>query len=513
MSWVLSIYQNHDASVALVGEGRIIHLEQERYTRIKHDGGHPQRRTYASETAIQVMVAEACNRAGITLDQIDVLAGVGLEDWYGQSGDVNHADPTCRQDRFLPGWNSLDEIQHGTSFGLPPGKERRVIWMSHHFAHAAYAFYSSPHEHAHFIALDGGGDAILPRRDSCYCAQGEMRQPFGETKLKWSGQFRQGPGMDIGGYWNHMGLRLFDSIWQAGSIMALAGIPKEEWGVTGYDEQTRLDIRRLQEDTTWWYWHQTPRNPPEKTVVLAGGCALNGIATYALLQRDDIAHVWVPPSVHDGGLTVGAALYVLHHVLGEPRVPYSPETVAFSGHTEPELEGTVAPETVAHILASSGICAVATGKAESGPRALGHRSLLADPRRMEVKARLNEIKGRQPWRPAAPVAIKSEGEQWGRLVNPDAYNFMTTICEATERLRKECPAAVHHDGSARLQLVGEDSFLGQVVRAFEAETGVAVILNTSLNCAGEAICNTALDALETAKRMGVPVAIGGVLHG
>ena len=213
---------------------------------------------------------------------------------------------------------------------------------------------------------------------------------------------------------------------------------------------------------------------------------------------------------------MGAALYVLHHVLGEPRVKYDANTVAFAGYCEPELQSmngldydTRLVERIVDALVAGKVVALAHGKAESGPRALGHRSLLADPRTMASKDRLNAMKGRESWRPVAPVVLRTNASRYFRLIDRRAFNFMTLIAATTEEMRKVAPAGVHLDGSARVQVTDTHSFLGRLVEAFGQATGVPILCNTSLNSRGQAMANTAQDAIDSATFMGADVIVVG----
>lgn len=279
--------------------------------------------------------------------------------------------------------------------------------------------------------------------------------------------------------------------------MAAQGLPRDEVTArTGITLDQYDELRRLQQITNRTFDHLVPYQRTAGPVALAGGCALNGIAMYQLLQREDVSAVHVPPAVHDGGLTVGAAMLVLHKMLNVPRARYSKQDVAFCGYTESPLEGTPPIERIADALAAGKIVGVAYGAAESGPRALGHRSLLADARTLVSKDKLNRIKGRESWRPTAPVVLRELAGNFFDLINEDCYHYMTTIAQAHAGAEQLIPAALHVDGSARVQIVHRgDVPLGQIVCAFYERTQCPVVLNTSMNGPGEPICNTAEDAL------------------
>lgn len=486
--YVFSMYRGHDCSAALVGEGRIIHLEMERLTRKKHDGWVENR-----------LANQVLDLAGIGPDQIVALVGMGCAEDMG----VAHASRGNRQwwSDDTGGLNVVDKCE-GQIFN----RTYPCYYIPHHAAHAAYAFYTSRAETARVIAVDGGGDAWKdaddPQQWVIDACAGVVSQPFGSKRCEWDVPIvRQ---VQIGGRWNDTAEELFGSWHCAGSVMALGGVPVGEF----VDQGTSDRIRALQSDTTAAFHSIANTLTPHRTIALGGGCALNGIAAYSLLRRDDVDSVWVPPAVHDGGLTVGAALMGLHRILGFPRVPYWEGQVAFAGYTNATLNGFPPIDQIVGRLVKGKVVALAHGQAESGPRALGHRSFLADPRAPGMKDRLNQIKGRQPWRPVAPVILAEHAGQYFDILDPDGYHFMTTICAAKDRAREELPAAVHTDGTARVQIVRGGPLCDILERFYEA-TGCPALLNTSFNCKGEAMVNDEHQARDTFKRSGADCLVIG----
>lgn len=484
MTYVLGIYRGHDASVALVGEGKIWHYEMERFTRIKHDGGN-----------VDNLIRQIVRDAGIEWNEIVAVAGMGCSDDIGNTG---HWRPCW--DAQTGGLNAVDENRWKFQ-----GIDVPCYYFPHHVAHAAYSFYTSQSETARTIVIDGGGDAWDDHDgkgqwviDAC---AGVISQPFGSSECKWNTEIV--PQVQIGGVWNDIADRLFDSWHCAGSVMALGGVPVGEH----VSQETSSEIRALQDKTTVAFHRIADSLGQHRTIALGGGCALNGIAAYSLLKRDDVNTVHVPPAVHDGGLTVGAAMMVLHRVLGVPRVCYWHDVTAFAGAGIGDVDEVPIEEIVGRLVKGK-VVALACGNAESGPRALGHRSFLADPRVPGIKDRLNQIKGRQPWRPVAPVILPEYGGIYFDLVNANCYNFMTEICDAKDRAKAEIPAAVHHDGTARVQ-VAYAWPLNEILRQFHEATGCPVLLNTSFNCKGEAMCNDAEQARDTFRRSGADVLVIG----
>lgn len=248
---------------------------------------------------------------------------------------------------------------------------------------------------------------------------------------------------------------------------------------------------------------------------LSGGCALNCPANSRIVQETAFSSVFVPPSCDDGGLSIGAALYVYHHMLGHDRTDsLAPEqNIAAAGRvaTSAAVSGaldSVASEfvvesgidlagRVAEDLAGDRVVALYQGRSESGPRALGHRSLLADPRRAENWPRVNGLKSRELWRPFAPACLSERLRDYFDGGPEHSPHMLFTY-----RVRsKDLPAVTHVDGSARTQTVAPGSgVFREVIEAFDRRTGVPVVLNTSLNGPGEPIVETPEQAIEFLRR-------------
>jgi len=217
--------------------------------------------------------------------------------------------------------------------------------------------------------------------------------------------------------------------------------------------------------------------------------------------------VWVQPAAGDAGTALGAALYVAQE-LGDTVEPMTTAALGREWDTqelEDWLERAAIPyerpddvaEEAAEVLARNGVVAWFEGRAEFGPRALGHRSLLADPRDPANLERLNDVKGREQFRPVAPMVLEERAPEifsGGPLPSP--YMLFTHAVEPSwaERI----PAVVHVDGSARIQTIDprEEPAVARMLRAFERRTGVPVVVNTSLNTAGRPMVDDPRDALE-----------------
>lgn len=257
----------------------------------------------------------------------------------------------------------------------------------------------------------------------------------------------------------------------------------------------------------------------EDALCLAGGVALNAVANHRLAAEGPFARLFVQPAAGDAGGALGAAQWAAHAVFGQPR-PAGPfrcdlgpeidvgharqlaDDLGFP-HDEVRGEDQLAAGVAADLLAGRAVGFV-QGRAELGPRALGHRSILADPRGAGTAERVNrQIKLREPFRPFAPSARAAD---MGLFALPpaaaDLAPYMVIASPAAERLRSEAPAVVHVDGTARPQAVdpGQEPLYHGVLDAMHAATGLGVALNTSFNLKGEPLVGSATDALATLAR-------------
>jgi carbamoyltransferase len=243
----------------------------------------------------------------------------------------------------------------------------------------------------------------------------------------------------------------------------------------------------------------------------AGGTALNCPANSLIAQDGRFASVHVPPWCDDSGLALGAALALYHNVLDQPlpvrpsngsavdaylgaRISEAEIDAALDRHREQlDVEQIAAwADAAAQDLAGDRVIGWFEGRSEIGPRALGHRSILADPRKADNWARVNRIKGREPWRPFAPAVLADRAAQWFEgLPLPSPHMLFTAQVTSAD-----IPTITHVDGSSRIQTVDEScGVFHQLLRRFDALTGVPVILNTSFNGPGEPIVESPDDAL------------------
>jgi carbamoyltransferase len=262
-----------------------------------------------------------------------------------------------------------------------------------------------------------------------------------------------------------------------------------------------------------------------KRLVMAGGVALNSVANGRIQDETGIEELYVQPSAGDGGGALGAALWVWHTVLGRPRAFQMSHTSWGRAVPESEIQVELAStgakaelidseeELLARAvedLVGGNVLGWSQGRFEWGPRALGHRSILADPRPRCMSNIVNtKIKFREPFRPFAPSISKEASSGYFDAAlsgHPTAY-FMLRTAGIRDRMRDQVPAVVHVDGSARPQLVDRETspMYHELIRLFGEATGHPVLLNTSFNLRGEPIVASAADALSTFFRSGLDV--------
>jgi carbamoyltransferase len=287
-------------------------------------------------------------------------------------------------------------------------------------------------------------------------------------------------------------------------------------------------VQRVLEDTLVEMTRALHRETGLPDLCLAGGVALNGVANARILAESGFERVFVPSAPGDAGCALGAALYADRIYLGNPDrdVPDHPfwgptvdgKELARAAREDDqlveELDDAVLIERIADQLAEGRIVGWMEGGAEFGPRALGHRSILAAPHAREMRDRLNrDIKYREEFRPFAPVTPTETADRYFELPPGGARlaRFMSGVFPVRPEWRSQLAAVTHVDGTARLQTLerGMAPRLYALLEAYGRRTGIPVLLNTSFNVAGEPIVNRALEGYSTFRRCGIDALVAG----
>jgi len=284
-------------------------------------------------------------------------------------------------------------------------------------------------------------------------------------------------------------------------------------------------IQRVTEETLLKMANYAYRRTGLKKLCLAGGVALNSVANGRILRESPFEEVWIQPAAGDSGGALGAALYVYHVLLGKPRKFVQEHSYWGRNYTVAEVQAALDQAGVSYKrvddrerfaqlmvndLLSGKVIGLFQGRFEWGPRALGNRSILADPRRADMKQIVNtKIKFREPFRPFAPVVLEERAEEYyaGLMDARRHYpiRYMLMVFPVHEDKQALIPAVTHEGGTGRIQTIRRDwnPLYYRVVECFAEETGVPVLLNTSFNLRGEPIVNTPENALNTFSKSGI----------
>lgn len=270
-----------------------------------------------------------------------------------------------------------------------------------------------------------------------------------------------------------------------------------------------------------------------RRLCMAGGVALNSVANGRLFKETPFEEIYVQPAAGDSGGALGAALYAFHTVLGNPRQFVMEHAYWGEEFDEASIHDFLktnqipyesfdhSNELIARVvdqLSQGKVAGWFQGKFEWGPRALGNRSILADPRRAEMKDIVNvKIKFREPFRPFAPSVIESAGDKFFEITQPEKHypnRFMLYVVPVRDQFKDTLPAITHVDGSARIQTVRNDTapLYHKLIETFGEATGVPVLMNTSFNLRGEPIVTTPANAFNTFSQSGLDIlALGNCL--
>jgi carbamoyltransferase len=555
----------HDSAAALVQDGRIVAAaEEERFTRRKHDDRFPER-----------AAAWCMGEAGLTADLLDAvvfyekplikferLLETALA--FAPRGFRSFAaamPPWLQRKLHLP-----REIDRGLG-GAYTGP---ILFATHHESHAASAFFPSPFEDAAILTLDGVGEwstatwgtghgnrielreemrfphspGLLYSAFTGYCGfrvnSGEYKlmglAPYGEPRFADLILDRIVRLHDDGSFW--LDQRFFrychGLTMTSPAFHALFGGPPRaaEGPITQREMDIASSIQRVTEEIVLRMARHVHARTGMRNLCMAGGVALNCVANGRLLREGPFERLWIQPAAGDAGGALGAALMHWHGHLGKPRAPdatdaqrgsllgpvYDDASVVAAldrmGAMRETLADDALAETVAVELASGRIVGHFDGRAEFGPRALGNRSILGDPRDPSMQRRMNvAIKFRESFRPFAPAVIDGRQGEWFELDAESPYMLLVAPVAAAHRgdaasataarglaklkaVTGDVPAITHVDGSARVQTVsaGRAPRFHAILRAFERRTGCPVLVNTSFNIRGEPIVHDPADA-------------------
>lgn len=551
----------HDSAAALLKDGEIVAAAQEeRFTRKKHDSDFP------------VQAVNFClKKAGIETHDLDQVVFYEkpfvkferiLETYlsYAPLGFLQFlkAIPLWIKERL---WIS-SLIQEKLKF------QGKILFAEHHESHAAAAFFPSPFERAAFLTVDGVGEwtttsfgtgngnkihihseikfphslGLLYSAFTYYTGfkvnSAEYKvmglAPYGEPKyvdlilkhlidLKEDGSFRLNMK-----YFNYCtGLTMTNQ-----RFHDLFGGPprKPESPIRQKDMDLARSIQAVTEEVMLRIVRHVYRTTGEENLCLSGGVALNCVANGRILREGPFKNIWIQPAAGDAGSALGAALVVWHHALDRKRQPQANDAQSGSllgpEYTNAEISHYLNEEKsvyeqladgelvdqVSDAIAQGKVIGWFQGRMEFGPRALGNRSIIGDPRSPEMQSRMNlKIKFRESFRPFAPAIVKEETRHWFDLEQESPYMLLVAPVSKQHHLedpknlsgldrlkapRSKIPAVTHVDFSARIQTIDDvrNPIFHKLISRFYEKTGCPVVVNTSFNVRGEPIVCTPADA-------------------
>ncbi|MEP9411384.1 MAG: carbamoyltransferase [Candidatus Brocadia sp.] len=539
---VLGINNMHDASAAIVVDGCVVAAaEEERFSRLKHHVGFPA-------SAIQYCL----NEAGITIKDLDA-AVLSWRPWVLKTRLLNalksasfsksafKAKANRGMGQMGNEWYQLFTMKWLIERHFGRGRFK-LHYIDHHLSHAASAFYASPFERAAALTVDGAGEEDTTVFWNC---DGTVIRRIVSIKIPHSlGQFYAAITGFLGfkvqsDEYKVMGMasygkptfadffrnEVFD-VRKDGTFrintqfldyhLARQGIfLKETLRVLGKnrlpDEEVtdrHMDIAKsaqvVLEEVLIHMANHLHRETESNNLCLAGGVALNCVANGKLLTNTPFSRIFIQPAAGDAGASVGAALYVYHQYTREPRKYQMKDAYLGPSYSNQECINTLNEFSLSYKeLTKEGLCSKIAdalsegrlvcwfqGRMEWGPRALGNRSLLADPRRAEMRDIINlKVKQRELFRPFAPSVLEEKSYEY--FGNPFPSPFMLFTFMVNPGRQKDIPAVTHVDGTARPQTVSKEAnpLYWELIRAFETRTGIPVLLNTSFNVQEPIVCS------------------------
>ncbi|MBI2841751.1 MAG: carbamoyltransferase [Acidobacteria bacterium] len=560
----ISAYYHDSAAALVIGGETVAAAQEERFTRIKGDAAFPHNaiaycldagRLHEKDLAFVVFYENPYVKFERLLTTYHITAPRSLRSYL----------------RAFPAWLT-GKLWMENEIASEMGIRKHIHFCDHHFSHAASAFFPSPFDEAAILTIDGVGEWSTTTygvgRGKTIELLEQIRFPNSLGLLYSAFTYYTGFKINSGEY-KLMGLAPYgspkyadlirDKLIRIGHDGAVAmnqdyfnyvggltmtngrfndlfgGPPREPESLI---TQKEMDIAASVQEVLNGAVLSMARHVRHKTgmanLALAGGVALNVVATGLLSANGVFDRLWIQPGAGDAGGALGAALWMWHQKLGNPRTPGTPDGM-HGGFLGPDIPPASAEDdailerlgavwevldevdlqrTIAEKMADGKIVAVARGRMEFGPRALGGRSILGDARSPDMQSRMNlKIKFRESFRPFAPMVLEEDAAQYFDLRQESPYMLLVAPVVERRRIsppadtslfgidllkipRSDIPAVTHVDYSARVQTIDRlrNPFMHGVISDFRRRTGCSVIVNTSFNVRGEPIVNTAEDA-------------------
>lgn len=545
--WILGINSAyHEPAACLIHNGKIVAAaEEERFNRIRHGKRADLLNPHELPVqAIQYCIAEAgieasdLFRVGYSFEPEERLAfNAGLD----RETELECAGTAEGEERFH---ELLLRVPSELSKLLGEDIGDRFLWIPHHLAHAASAFFVSPFERAAILSTDGIGEAT-----STWLGVGEGNHIRALKEIKypsslgflWTkasrylgfGEYGQWKVMALAGFGNPQrfanAFREFVSFDEDGNFQIDNGVMQfrrnscegferlfgparaADGPILDHHHDFAAALQALTNDAMLAFARYLHRETGLKALCQAGGVALNCIANERLIKEGPFEEVFIQPAANDAGTALGACYYIWNQILDGERVEVQQHAYLGPAYEEDapfgeDAAGSGVLRRVAELIARGEVIAWFQGRMEWGPRALGNRSILADPRRAEIKQKINgQIKHREYFRPFAASVLTERARDWfdiGREAFSD--RFMLYARKVRPDKLGRIPAVTHIDDTCRIQRVEAETNprFHQLIREFEALTGVPMVLNTSFNDREPLICSPE-DAFRTCRKAGI----------
>jgi carbamoyltransferase len=554
---ILGINAYHaDASASLLINGKlIVAIEEERFTRTKHWAGFPVQSIIFCLKEANISLSDIDY---IAIGR-DPKAKLFKKLRFLLSSPIHAFRYALTRLHNAKQVSSIEEIlmQVDTSCSLDVLK-KKIVQVEHHRAHLASAFYPSPFHEAAVLSIDGAGDfsttmlgmakgtslkvlesidfphslgvfytamtqllgfpyygdeykimGLAPYGNPIYVdALRDVIQIIPDGLFKLNLNYFQSPHKGYV-YYSEDNLPLVHSLFNEKMEMRFGMLRKKDEPLTQYHKDLAASVQRITEEVIFHVLNYLHKTTGLNKVCIAGGVAQNSVANGKITRNTPFKEVYIPSAGHDAGISMGAAYWVHHHQAAQQRSAsvfnactgsqYSNEeiiTVCKELNLEyKQIDEATLFDYVASRLAEGKVVGWFNGRAEFGPRALGGRSILADPRRVDAKELLNsKIKRRESFRPFAPSILKEQVKAWFEIDEP--VPFMEKVFPIKKVKQALIPAVTHADGSGRLQTVDKEvsNRYYKLIDAFYQQTEVPILLNTSFN-ENEPIVNAPIEAI------------------
>lgn len=553
--YILGINAYHgDASACIYQNGRLIAAtEEERFRRVKHWAGLPVQAIHFCLQEAQIALPEV----NVICVSRDPKAKLSRKIIYTLLKRPSLATLKSRARNSFNIQGLKKEIAEALAYQETEIKAN-VQYIEHHRSHLASAFFTSPFKEAALLSIDGMGDFSSTMsavgRGSKITVKNSVSYPhslgyfytaftqylgfpnygdeykvmglsaYGQPNLidrlrkivqmKKDGKFILNPA-----YFSHFkkGVQM---TWNEGApfvapmysqklIGEFGPVRQKGEPLTDFHKDLAASVQKRTEEVIFQLAENLYRQTKLPNLCLSGGCAQNSVANGKIIENTSFEKLFIPPAGHDGGTALGSALYHFHHNLGNPRTSFRIRPYTGARFSNEQIKSMLDRanlqyaffhngqllDVVTDCLIEGGIVGWFQGRAELGPRALGNRSIIVDPRRKDARDLLNlKIKKRENFRPFAPSVLKERASEY--FERADETPFMEKVFKIKREKRSIIPAVTHADGTGRLQTVDRQNAprYYQLISKFAQKTGVPVLLNTSFN-ENEPIVNSPQEAI------------------